>query len=528
MIKRKVILKSCYCSFRIPQKDHYKVVVENETRPDWDALVFQIKKAFMQYPKDVGWNVSIEKGRFPSAAAQGNILEAINVTLNLMQLHYMDRDLNRTGNSIVVISAGSGVFEVNGELSAITKQRMMDNGIGSDMLSLGLPPLHVAPFFLYKEFDGASYANVNSSAADWKTFVECPHWMHLSFVNYDDGTIYEQQSSRAPHSAEGKFSSLKVNNTDGIVVGSNGFILKFPAPKSFSSDSIDTLVTVERERKNPNNKKEQTAKKQQHMIIGREFEDILEACRPRNRGDSIRGMPSALTSLLRRFETNPSTNSGNEKGKVRNNCDRREKAAERNNNQFNNSNGAQPESEPKANKEGIKKSATEIPDLHEWGTVDIDQCKSAAIQSLADSAEERSAIGSESSTSPNSFHSHSFLSRSMELMGGYLDSPRCNASPGLEIQRSLSTENLTIFEMPGDDKQVVVSDGGTKNQAHSNAIKQKNDNLSNSDCLNNLQKLMELHDKNLFQIHDFMPAKNSDAGISSMDSSMRKGRMVRT
>ena len=77
------------------------------------------------------------------------MLEAINVTLNVMQYHFMDRDLNRTGNSIVVVSPSNGVFNVDKELAGITYQRMMDNGIGSDMLSLGLPPLHIAPFFLY-------------------------------------------------------------------------------------------------------------------------------------------------------------------------------------------------------------------------------------------------------------------------------------------------------------------------------------------------------------------------------------------
>ena len=43
-----------------------------------------------------------------------HFLEAINVTLNVLDKHYMDRDLTRTGNSIVMISAGAGVFEVGG------------------------------------------------------------------------------------------------------------------------------------------------------------------------------------------------------------------------------------------------------------------------------------------------------------------------------------------------------------------------------------------------------------------------------
>ena len=42
----------------------------------------------------------------PSDAASGNFLEALNSSLNLLDKHYLDRDLLRTGNSIVVISAG--------------------------------------------------------------------------------------------------------------------------------------------------------------------------------------------------------------------------------------------------------------------------------------------------------------------------------------------------------------------------------------------------------------------------------------
>ena len=61
----------------------------------------------------------------------------------------------------------------------------MDNGIGSDMLSLGLPPLHVAPFFLYKD-RGASSIEEEQGFDDWKTYFELPHWMNLSFVDYDN------------------------------------------------------------------------------------------------------------------------------------------------------------------------------------------------------------------------------------------------------------------------------------------------------------------------------------------------------
>jgi hypothetical protein len=112
-------------------EDYFKVIIENENCADWESLVTKIKKAFIRYPEEVGWKLTPECSRLPSFAAQGNILEAINTALNMLQHHFIDRDLHRCGNSILVVSAGSGVFEVDKGLAGITKQRMMDNGIGT-------------------------------------------------------------------------------------------------------------------------------------------------------------------------------------------------------------------------------------------------------------------------------------------------------------------------------------------------------------------------------------------------------------
>lgn len=103
--------------------DHFRLVIENMTGPDWDTVVLSLKKAFVSYPSEVRWNLETDsKSRHPSNANQGNVLEAINVTLNLLQFHYFDRDLHRSGNSIVLISAGNGVFEVDQGLAGITYQ----------------------------------------------------------------------------------------------------------------------------------------------------------------------------------------------------------------------------------------------------------------------------------------------------------------------------------------------------------------------------------------------------------------------
>jgi Vacuolar membrane-associated protein Iml1 len=178
-------------------------VIENVTTTDWDSLIVRIKREFVRYPFDVGWNLSNEHGRRPSTAAQGNILEAVNVTLNLMQFHYLDRDLHRVGNSIVIVSPGCGVFEVDRDLAGITYQRMMDNGIGSDMLSLGLPPLHTAPFFHYNNDLFAVEAHGVDAE---KKYHEVPHWMHLSFFSYDNES--QSQDFAPPNENKGKTSSM--------------------------------------------------------------------------------------------------------------------------------------------------------------------------------------------------------------------------------------------------------------------------------------------------------------------------------
>eukprot|EP00644_Phytophthora_capsici_P003592 jgi/Phyca11/126559/e_gw1.64.273.1 len=135
-------------------EDFYKVVVMNFTGPDWSRLILLLKREFASYYETHRWRTpeefsSAQYEILPSRAKDGNILEAINVTLNVLDKHYMDRDLSRTGQGIVMMTAGCSIFNVNSKLAEITEQRMMDNGVGMDMISLSAPPLHVVPLFIY-------------------------------------------------------------------------------------------------------------------------------------------------------------------------------------------------------------------------------------------------------------------------------------------------------------------------------------------------------------------------------------------
>lgn len=122
--------------------------------------------------KDIQGNSKMTNFSIPSDAKNGNLLEAINTTLNVLDKHYMDRDLQRTGNSIVMISAGTGIFKVLPHISLITKQRMLDSGIGIDLISLSQPPLHYVPLF-----------QVDCSSENDHDFYEIPHWIHVSYID---------------------------------------------------------------------------------------------------------------------------------------------------------------------------------------------------------------------------------------------------------------------------------------------------------------------------------------------------------
>lgn len=152
--------------------DYYKVLVDLESSSNWSDVMSMLKEEFFRFQHDIlligrpvagpagaPWKEeqhadllrrdrALLAGRV-SASHEGNILEAINLALNPFDEHYIDRDLNRTGLDLVIVTAGTGHFRVDKKWLRMTTERMIDNGIGLDLVCLTKMPLHSVPLFRF-------------------------------------------------------------------------------------------------------------------------------------------------------------------------------------------------------------------------------------------------------------------------------------------------------------------------------------------------------------------------------------------
>ncbi|KAJ2896277.1 hypothetical protein MKZ38_005707 [Zalerion maritima] len=154
---------------RRPYKDFYRVVVSEMASGEWTTILHTLKKESNSFRKDISLHHLRSMGAFttipedaspqgssgsrikaePSLATYGNFLEAISLASSQFAHDHIDRDLTRTGISVVVITPGSGVFEVDYESLRRTTEALVGNGIGIDLICMPKMPLHSVPLFRY-------------------------------------------------------------------------------------------------------------------------------------------------------------------------------------------------------------------------------------------------------------------------------------------------------------------------------------------------------------------------------------------
>lgn len=165
-----------------------------------------MKKEFNRFHELVGFEIgnnstdnSSSTVGVNSTASEGNVLEAINLALSRFESHNIDRDLNRTGQLITVISAGTGYFQItSSKLARITKHRMIEYGIGCDLICISRPPLHIVPLFLFRDKYLASSASTSSVPSSTPSITSTSNKVH----SVSTSNLFPSSSHQSPISPE--------------------------------------------------------------------------------------------------------------------------------------------------------------------------------------------------------------------------------------------------------------------------------------------------------------------------------------
>jgi hypothetical protein len=137
--------------------DFFQVTAADVPSSDHSTMLYGLKKAF----NDVKLPGSV------SLAANGNMLEAINIAATEFVRDNIDPRLATTGSAIIAVTAGMGLFHAEHELLRQTTKLLMGNSVGMDIVSLSPKPLHPVPLFQY--------------TLEGRTEFALPHWADISY-----------------------------------------------------------------------------------------------------------------------------------------------------------------------------------------------------------------------------------------------------------------------------------------------------------------------------------------------------------
>ncbi|KAG7192647.1 vacuolar membrane-associated protein iml1 [Scheffersomyces spartinae] len=146
------------------RRDFFRVVVDQVSTFHWDKIMHNLRLEFANFKRDVMMarkanKYEIEGSLLP--ASKGNILEAVNLALSTVVDRFRTTDLKHSLNHFVVISPGTGIFDVDYDLFKDTSKRLQNCDSTLDFVCLSQPPLHTVPLFRYKQNGSVKYAVPN-------------------------------------------------------------------------------------------------------------------------------------------------------------------------------------------------------------------------------------------------------------------------------------------------------------------------------------------------------------------------------
>lgn len=138
-------------------RDYYRVVVDQVNVFVWDKIMASLRLEFANFKRDLLLHLQGDKYQIegePCPSVKGNLLEAINLSLSLVCDRFRNTDLRHSINHMVVITPGTGLFDVDHDQMVETSKKMFSLDCGLDIICLSQPPLHTVPLFRYRDAQG--------------------------------------------------------------------------------------------------------------------------------------------------------------------------------------------------------------------------------------------------------------------------------------------------------------------------------------------------------------------------------------
>ncbi|GME78672.1 unnamed protein product [Ambrosiozyma monospora] len=101
------------------RQNYYRVVVDQVSILLWEEIMAALRLEFTNFKKEILLSSNMPSAGFQSIqgaflpAVKGNLFEAINLGMSLVSDDFSDPDLRHTTNHFIIISPGSGLFDVD-------------------------------------------------------------------------------------------------------------------------------------------------------------------------------------------------------------------------------------------------------------------------------------------------------------------------------------------------------------------------------------------------------------------------------
>ncbi|KAK6464816.1 vacuolar membrane-associated protein IML1 [Scheffersomyces coipomensis] len=137
------------------RRDYYRVVVDQVNLTQWDKIMANLRLEFANFKRDIMLEQSDNSGYIlegePLPSVKGNLLEAINLATSMSCSRFVNTDLKHSLNHLMVVTPGTGLFDVDYQLLVETSKKLSSIDSGLDIICLSQPPLHIVPLFRYNK-----------------------------------------------------------------------------------------------------------------------------------------------------------------------------------------------------------------------------------------------------------------------------------------------------------------------------------------------------------------------------------------